>query len=302
MHERDRGPTMTQQLSALITGASTGIGHATALALHKAGMKVWATARQPQSLATLDAAGLRTLRLDVTDEESMRDAVATVLAEDGGVDVLVNNAGYALQLPVEQADMDQVRQQFETNVFGAVRLVQLVLPRMRERGSGRIIMVGSMGGRFTLPGGGFYHASKHALEALSDALRLEVAGFGVGVCLIQPGPVRTSFAGTAVSSSQPVAHGVADPKSVDQVYATFNRKLGSALANAYRGNGAWYDPSAEDVAEVVVRAVTTGHPRPRYAVGLTARVMMNSRRLLPDQLFDILITRLWPTPDSAQPS
>lgn len=293
---------MTPQLSALVTGASTGIGHATALALHQAGFKVWATARQPQSLATLDAAGLRTLRLDVTDEESMRDAVAKVLAEDGGVDVLVNNAGYALQLPVEQAGMDQVRQQFETNVFGAVRLVQLVLPGMRERGSGRVIMIGSMGGRFTLPGGGYYHASKHALEALSDALRLEVAGFGVGVCLVQPGPVRTSFAGTAVSSSQPVAHGVAKPKSVDQVYATFNRKLGSALANAYRGNGAWYDPSAEDVAEVVVRAATTRHPRPRYAVGLTARVMMNSRRLLPDQLFDLLITRLWPTPDSAKPS
>src|SRR5829696_2378155 len=167
----------------LITGCSTGIGRATALRLARGGHDVVATARRPDSLAELAGAGCRTLALDVTDEASMVAAVEAA----GPLDALVNNAGYSQSGALETLDMDDVRRQFETNVFGLLRMCQLVLPAMRERGAGRIVNISSMGGTFTFPGGGVYHATKHAVEALSDALRLEVACFGVKVVVVQPG-------------------------------------------------------------------------------------------------------------------
>ena len=203
----------TSTRAALITGCSTGIGRATALALLAKGFTVYATARRPETIEDLAALGCRTLALDVTSEESMVAAVAAVEAEHGHVEVLVNNAGYALQGPVEETSLDAVRGQFETNVFGLTRLCQLVLPGMRAADSGRIINIGSMGGRFTFPGGGFYHASKHAVEAISDALRLEVAPFGVHVSLVQPGPVVSAFVESAVDSVD----------VTDGPYAEFNR-------------------------------------------------------------------------------
>src|SRR4051812_10855286 len=186
--------------AALITGCSSGIGRSAALALHRAGLPVYASARRPESLDELAAAGLTTLGLDVTDEASMQAAVERVSSEHGAVGVLVSNAGYALQGPVETTPMSEARAQFETNVFGLVRLAQLVLPGMRAQGWGRLVNISSMGGRFTFPGGGFYHASKHAVEAISDALRYELAPFGVAVVLVEPGPVSTAFGGTAVAT------------------------------------------------------------------------------------------------------
>ncbi len=168
----------------LITGCSSGIGEATARALLAAGHTVYATARKPETLTALAAAGCRTLALDVTDSAQLRSAVAQICDEAGGVDVLVNNAGYGQYGPIEQVPMAEVRRQFETNVFGLTELIQLVLPGMRKRKHGRIVNVSSMGGRTTLPGGGFYHASKYAVEALSDALRIEVKRFGIQVVLI----------------------------------------------------------------------------------------------------------------------
>ena len=187
---------MTAAGSVLITGCSSGIGQAAALALHEAGRTVVATARNPDTLSGLAGRGLRTLALDVTDESSMRAAVDAA----GPIDVLVNNAGYGLYGTVEQLPMAEIRRQFETNFFGLVRLTQLVLPGMRAAGSGRILNVSSMGGRATLPGGAFYHASKYAVEALSDALRMEVAQFGIDVVLIEPGPVRTPWNDVAAGS------------------------------------------------------------------------------------------------------
>ncbi len=184
----------------LITGCSSGIGRAAALSLHQAGFTVYATARQTSALAELSGLGLRTLALDVTDEESMTQAVAAVEADAGAVRVLINNAGYGLYGPVEQQPMAEIRRQFETNFFGLVRLTQLVLPGMRRQGRGRILNVSSMGGRITLPGGAFYHASKYAVEALSDALRMEVAQFGIDVVLIEPGPVKTPWNDVAAAS------------------------------------------------------------------------------------------------------
>jgi NAD(P)-dependent dehydrogenase (short-subunit alcohol dehydrogenase family) len=184
----------------LITGCSSGIGRAAALSLHQAGFTVYATARQTSALAELSGLGLRTLALDVTDEESMTQAVAAVAADAGAVRVLINNAGYGLYGPVEQQPMAEIRREFETNFFGLVRLTQLVLPGMRRQGRGRILNVSSMGGRITLPGGAFYHASKYAVEALSDALRMEVAQFGIDVVLIEPGPVKTPWNDVAAAS------------------------------------------------------------------------------------------------------
>src|SRR4051794_2980560 len=183
--------------AVLITGCSTGIGRATAEHLASRGYMVYATARRPESIADLEAKGCRTLQLDVTDEASMTAAVKAVEDAEGAVGVLVNNAGYSLSGTVETLSMDDLRRQFETNVFGLVRMCQLVLPGMRGRGWGRIVNISSMGANLVFPGGGAYHASKFAVNALSDALRFEVKGFGVDVTVIEPGLITTEFGETA---------------------------------------------------------------------------------------------------------
>lgn len=276
--------------TVLVTGCSTGIGKATATAFHRGGWQVVATARRLDDIADLADQGMTTLTLDVLSEDSMQAAVSAVEVAQGGIDVLVNNAGYALQGPVEETDPAQARLQFETNVFGLVRMCQLVLPGMRERGRGRIINISSMGGRFTFPGGGFYHASKHAVEALSDALRLEVAGFGIAVSLVEPGPVLTEFGSTAAGTIQdegPVGTGP---------YDDFRRRLGQAYARAYDGRRAGLASSADDIAGVIVKAAQTSRPRARYLVGPLARALVTARRVLPDRAFDALLRSQWPTP------
>src|SRR5918996_2806354 len=177
--------------AVLITGCSSGIGWATAERLAKRGWTVYATARDVEAIAPLEEHGCRLLPLDVTDEGSMRRAVEEVERVEGAVGVLVNNAGYSQSGAVEEVPLEKVRRQFETNVFGLVRMCQLVLPGMRRQGYGRIVNLSSMGGKLTFPGGGFYHATKHAVEAISDALRFEVAGFSVRVIVIEPGLIRT---------------------------------------------------------------------------------------------------------------
>src|SRR5918998_5813824 len=184
--------------AVLITGCSSGIGQATAEHLAQKGWTVYATARYIEAIAPLGERGCRLLPLDVTDEGSMRRAVEEVERAEGAIGVLINNAGYSQSGAVEDVPMEKVRRQFETNVFGLVRMCQLVLPGMRGQRWGRIFNISSMGGVLTFPGGGFYHATKHAVEALSDALRFEVAGFGVKVSVIEPGLIRTGFAGAAV--------------------------------------------------------------------------------------------------------
>lgn len=281
---------MTTPRTALITGCSSGMGRRTALALHELGYHVYATARRPETLADLEARGLTTLALDVTDEASMAEAVARVEAEHGAVDLLVNNAAYGLHLPVELASPEEVREQFDTNVFGLVRMTQLVLPGMRRAGRGRIVNISSMGGRFSPPGGAFYHATKHAVEAISDSLRLEVAPFGVEVVVVQPGPTITEFAGTAVDTM----HTDATP---GDPYAGFRAELADMYANRSfrRRNGA---VPAEAATKVIVRAATARRPRARYAIGVVARSTMIARRLLPDAAFDAVMRRSFPTPSA----
>ncbi len=180
--------------AVLITGCSTGIGAETARHLAKKGWTVYATARKPETLSDLASAGCKTLALDVTDEASMKAAVDQVVEAEGAVGVLVNNAGYSQSGAVESIDLDSIRRQFETNVFGLIRMSQLCLPGMRDQGWGRIVNIGSMGGKLTFPGGGIYHATKYSVEAISDAMRFETRGFGVNVVLIEPGLITTEFA------------------------------------------------------------------------------------------------------------
>jgi short-subunit dehydrogenase len=283
---------MTAAGSVLITGCSSGIGQAAALALHEAGRTVVATARNPDTLSGLAGRGLRTLALDVTDESSMRAAVDTA----GSIDVLVNNAGYGLYGTVEQLPMAEIRRQFEMNFFGLVRLTQLVLPGMRAAGGGRILNVSSMGGRATLPGGAFYHASKYAVEALSDALRMEVAQFGIDVVLIEPGPVRTPWNDVAAGSVAASAAGSNGNGNDADPYAGFKDAVTAAFSTATDGPLARFSSSADDIAKVITRAVTVRRPRTRYLINPVARTTVTLRRWLPDRAYDAVLRRQYHLP------
>lgn len=264
----------------LITGCSSGIGAATATRLLEHGHTVWATARRLESLAALAEAGARTAALDVTDEASMRTAVDTVIGEHGRIGALVNNAGYGEYGAIEDVPIDRVRRQFETNVFGLARMCQLVLPSMRGAGRGRIVNIGSMGGRVTFPYGGYYHATKHAVEAISDALRYEVAPFGVQVSLLEPGPITTEF-GDTISST------LGDATRDDSPYRDQAMAFDKAAADLYGNRALSVGPDA--VARVVERALTARRPLARYVVPERTRALIATRALLPGRAWDAVL-------------
>jgi NAD(P)-dependent dehydrogenase (short-subunit alcohol dehydrogenase family) len=272
--------------AVLITGCSSGIGHATADRLAREGWTVYATARRPETLSDLERAGCKTLALDVTDEASMTAAVDAIARAEGAVGVLVNNAGYSQSGAIETVPVEGVRRQFETNVFGLIRMSQLVLPGMRDQHWGRIVNLSSMGGRLTFPGGGIYHATKYAVEAISDALRFEVRGFGVDVIVIEPGLIVTNFGETAAGSVG----------ATDGPYADFNRKLARAIENVYKGPLAKLGGGPDAVAKAIAGALKADHPRTRYPVTPSARLMMAQRKLMPDRLWDLLMRTQFPVP------
>jgi NADP-dependent 3-hydroxy acid dehydrogenase YdfG len=274
----------------LITGCSTGIGRATALRLAKKGHNVYATARKLESIADLEAKGCKLLALDVMDEQSMQAAVSTVVEREGSVGALVNNAGYSQSGAIETVELDAVRKQFETNVFGLIRMCQLVLPSMRERGEGRIVNMSSMGANLVFPGGGIYHATKFAVEAISDALRWEVKGFGVHVVSIQPGLIKTDFATAAGQSMS--AHSTGGP------YDHFNKVVGRLTAGVYDnkllirlvGGG------PDRVARAVEKALTTKLPRRIYRVTPSARIMIAQRRVFGAHAWEASMGMQYPRP------
>ena len=271
----------------LITGCSTGIGRATAERLAGEGYDVHATARRPESIADLAEKGMKTHPLDVTDEASMEAAVAEV-EQEGPIGALVNNAGYSQSGAIETIPMSSVRKQFETNVFGLIRMCQLVLPGMRSAGSGRIVNLSSMGGKLTFPGGGIYHATKHAVEALSDALRFEVREFGIDVAIIEPGLIVTDFGETAAASVDEVEeHGP---------YAKFNTAVAKLTAEAYNGPMARLGAGPEAVAEKISKALSANRPNTRYKVTASARMMMGTRRLVSDRMWDRMVRSQYPPP------
>jgi NAD(P)-dependent dehydrogenase (short-subunit alcohol dehydrogenase family) len=262
--------------TALITGATSGIGEATAYRLQDRGYTVFAAGRNPEALDTLRSRGLQARALDVTDETAVARLVEEINTDHGGVDVLVNSAGYPLPCPLEQVELDDLRRLFETNVVATLHLSQLVLPGMRARGSGRIVTIGSTGGRFTSPGAGAYHTVKYAVEALSLSLGAEVAPFGVHVVLIDPTGVRTPF----VTSQFDTAHDYPD----DDPYGQFKHRYAETTRRLTKTPGTMID--ADTVARAVVRAVKARNPKPRYIVGASGKASVLARALLTDRMWD----------------
>jgi NAD(P)-dependent dehydrogenase (short-subunit alcohol dehydrogenase family) len=266
--------------TVLITGSNSGIGHATAKLLAQAGYITYGGARRAETFSEIEKIGVHPLQIDMIDETSMAEAVKQIETKHGAVDVLINNAGFGQMGPIEEITTQQWQQQYQTNVFGLVRLTQLVLPAMREQRSGRIINLSSMGGQFTFPLAGAYHSTKYALESINEALRFEVKSFGIDVIVIQPAAVATPLAATALETIR---------TSQTSSYQT--------ILNAfYRTSEQLADMDAlspEDVAQVILGAVQSRRPKPRYKIGRMARLLPIMHTLLSDRLWDRLLTRFY---------
>ncbi len=267
---------------ALVTGASSGIGEATARTLVNRGCTVYAGARQVDRMAELTTFGIHTIALDVTDDAAMVAAVDRIVQEQGRIDVLVNNAGYGAYGAMEDVSSAEARRQFDVNLFGLARLTQLVLPGMRARRRGRIVNIASVGGHIYGPMGSWYHATKFAVEGFSDALRLELAPFGIQVVIIEPGEIRTAWGGIAADSLRETSGNSAYAEQARTVATVLERSLASGTGSP-----------PEIVAETIGRAVTARRPKARYAVGRGARTLILARRLLPDRIFDRAMGRLF---------
>lgn len=269
---------------ALVTGGSSGIGESTARALLAKGFVVHAVARRVDRMADLSGLGVQTFAMDVTDDASMVAGIDRIIDEQGRLDVLVNNAGYGSYGAVEDVPIEEARRQFEVNVFGLARLVQLVTPHMRAQRSGRIINISSIGGKFYEPFGAWYHATKFAVEGFSDSLRMELRPFGIQVVLIEPGPIRTEWNEMARDSLL--------ERSGDGPYASYARHAHDVMERFDEPSRA---SSPEEVADKIVKAALAKRPAARYPVGRGARVITTSRDLLPDRVFDEVVSRAYGT-------
>jgi len=271
------------QGTVLITGGTDGLGRAAAVLLAERGYRVFAAGRSAERRAQLEEYArqgglpLETAELDVTDDASVSRALDEVRAKAGPIDVLINSAGVGYYAVVEELRMEDLRRQFETNFFGAVRMTQHVLPEMRRRRRGRVLQMSSIAGKVAPPLFGAYSASKHALEGLTDALRLEMFPFGVHVVLIEPGYIRTGFQGAATELSADYVAG-AETSPYREVYKGYQSRVKASREEA--------PDTPEDCARVVLRALRDTPPRPRYTVTRLARMISLGRRLLSDRTFD----------------
>lgn len=262
---------------ALVTGASSGIGEATVKTLLTAGYTVFAGARRQDRMRELERMGARLLALDLTDDDSIFRAADQIRTTEGRIDVLVNNAGYGSYGAVEDVPMDEARRQFEVNVFGLARLSQLLTPMMRQQRSGKIINVTSVGGKFGEPLGGWYHATKFAVEGLSDCMRMELSRFGIDVIIVEPGAIRTEWGGIAIESTLRYSGTTA--------YGEQAREKAAFFSNADGGFAS--EPSV--VAEGILRAIQARRPKTRYGIGGGANIFLALVRLLPDRVLDCLM-------------
>ena len=267
---------------ALVTGGSSGIGERAALRLQQAGFTTYAVARRVDRMAALAKGGVTTFAMDVTDDASVTAGVGRILDEHGRLDVLVNNAGYGSYGAVEDVPVDEARRQFEVNIFGVARLTQLVTPSMRSRGSGRIVNISSIGGKFYEPLGAWYHATKFALEGFSDSLRLELAPHGIQVVIIEPGPIRSEWSDIAAETLVETSRGTAYEQQAEGVRRRLEKSYRPGMASG-----------PDVVARKIVKAATTARPRPRYPVGRGAGSILAARHLLPDRAFDAVVSRLY---------
>ena len=259
----------------LLIGASSGIGYQTAENLAKEGHIVYGAARRTEKMETLKQFGVKPIYLDVTDEESIKSAIDTIIGDEGRIDVLINNAGYGSYGAIEDVEISEAKMQFEVNLFGLARLVQLVLPHMRKQKSGRIINVSSMGGRMTSYFGGWYHATKYALEAFSDALRMEVADFGIDVSLIEPGGIKTDWGIIAADKLANSAKGGSYEKEAS--------KTAEGMKKQYSGN-MLSNPIV--ITKAISKAVNSNRPKAKYLIGFMAKPLVFLHTILPARVFD----------------
>ena len=265
----------------LLTGASSGIGYQTAESLAKEGHVVYGAARRTEKMGTLKQFGVKPIYLDVTDEENIKSAIDTIIRNEGRIDVLINNAGYGSFGAVEDVEINEARRQFEVNLFGLARLVQLVLPHMRKQKEGRIINVSSMGGRLTTYFGAWYHATKYALEAFSDALRMEVSDFGIDVSLIEPGGIKTDWGIIASDKLEKSAKGGAYEKEA--------MKTAKGMKKQYSGN-LLSNPTV--ITKAISKAVNSNRPKARYLIGFMAKPLVFLHTILPTKVFDKIMKKL----------
>jgi len=259
----------------LVTGASSGIGKATALQLIKEGHIVYGAARRTDKMQDLVTAGGHALKLDVTDEANVKQVVADIIHNEGKIDVLVNNAGYAVYGPIEEVSLEDARRQFEVNIFGLASITQLVIPHMRKAKSGTIINISSVGGKIFTPFGGWYHATKHALEGWSDCLRLEMQDFGIDVVIIEPGIIKTEFA--------EVLYDPMVERTKGGPYEKTSKMLAEATVEMYKDPKATSPP--EGIAETISKAISAKNPKTRYASGKMAKPVLFLRKWTSDKLF-----------------
>jgi NAD(P)-dependent dehydrogenase (short-subunit alcohol dehydrogenase family) len=277
-----KGEIMSDAKVALVTGASSGIGEDTARLLHEQGFIVYAVARRLEPMHQLAELGVRVFGMDVTDDASVTAGIEKIIAATGRIDVLVNNAGYGSYGSLEDVPLDEARRQFEVNVFGLARLIQLAVPHMRAQGSGRIINISSIGGKIYEPLGGWYHATKFAVEGLSDSLRIELRPFGIDVVLIEPAGVLTEW--NAISRENMAK------TSAGGAYAGQAASMARVLESVDTPRRS-SEPIV--VARKIVKAATAPHPSTRYPVGRGAGTILGARRLLPDRAFDAVISRVF---------
>ncbi|WP_303063465.1 oxidoreductase [Acidaminococcus massiliensis] len=266
---------MEQQV-VLVTGASSGIGRETAILLAKTGHVVYGAARRLEKLQELSKYGVIPLVLDVTKEYSCQNALQQILNQQGTLDILINNAGYGSYGAVEDVPLTEAQRQLDVNVFGAIRLTQMVLPLFRRQHRGRVIMISSIAGRLTGPFGGWYHASKYALEALSDALRMETAGQGIWVSIVEPGLVRT-----------PWGHIAADHLAASARRGPYARLAEQAARGIHRLYDKKWLTSPAEVARTIFLAVNAAQPQARYLCGKDAYLLLVLHTLLPTGLYDL---------------
>lgn len=262
----------------LVTGASSGIGYQTAEQLAQNGYKVYGAARRVEKIEPLHTLGVEAIYLDITNEESMIDAITQIIKKENRIDILVNNAGYGSYGAIEDVSIQEAKNQFEVNLFGLARLTQLVLPHMRRQHFGRIINISSMGGRLTTYFGAWYHATKYALEAFSDALRLEVKPFGIDVSIIEPGGIKTDWGLIAANKLRESSKGGEYEKVASKVAEGMKKQYSSNLFS-----------NPDIIAKAVVKAANKRKPKTRYLIGFGAKPLVFLKTILPDRLFDIII-------------
>lgn len=266
---------MNTQKVALVTGASSGIGKSIANKFLEEGLKVYVAARRVEKMKDLEELGAVALKMDISREEDVNKAVEQITQEQGRIDVLVNNAGFAIYGAVEDTTIEDARYQFEVNLFGLAYLTQKVLPHMRKQRSGKIINISSMGGKIYTPLGAWYHATKHALEGWSDCLRLELDQFKINVVIIEPGIINTEFGDVMTAPMM--------ERSGDTAYTDLAKSVAKATQQSYeKGSGS----SPEVIANAAYKAVKAKKPKTRYVAGSMAKPLLFLRWLLSDRLFD----------------